>query len=195
ASGSTAGARGTFPDWRFAPNIGGHPDVYEAENQALDRAGHVLAAMRRLAPWSGRTVIDLGCGTGYWMPGYARDAREVIGIEPDPALRAAAAARTGGLSGVEVSPARPSTWARRTELLAAASPQPAQYAAATVDAWWQKRGASRQEVRSEWRFPSRADLEAVLRIEFPDQVTDTWLARHPRAIGLTYGYVLFSVIA
>jgi ubiquinone/menaquinone biosynthesis C-methylase UbiE len=243
ASGSTAAARGTFPDWRFAPNIGGHPDVYEAENQALDRAGHVLAAMRRLAPWSGRTVIDLGCGTGYWMPGYARDAREVIGIEPDPALRAAAAARTGGLSGVEVIAGsaehmglpdrsadviharfayffgpgadaglaealrvlRPGgslvvidndhRWGQFAELLAAASPQPAQYAAATVDAWWHKRGASRQEVRSEWRFPSRADLEAVLRIEFPDQVTDTWLARHPRAIGLTYGYVLFSVIA
>ena len=57
-------ARSSFPDWRFAPNIGGSPDVYEIENQALDRGGHVLDAMRALAPWAGRTLVDLGCGPG-----------------------------------------------------------------------------------------------------------------------------------
>jgi SAM-dependent methyltransferase len=90
------GAREEFPDWRFAPNIGGHPDSYELENQAVDRAGHLLAAMRAIAPWAGRVVVDLGCGTGYWLRRYAGEAAGVIAIEPDPTLRAAArdAART-----------------------------------------------------------------------------------------------------
>ncbi len=30
-----AAERTAFPDWRFAPNIGGHPDIYEIENRAL----------------------------------------------------------------------------------------------------------------------------------------------------------------
>jgi SAM-dependent methyltransferase len=97
-------ARAAFPDWIFAPNIGGHPDIYEIENRALDPGGHVLAAMCRLAPWDGRTLVDLGCGTGFWLPGYARDAARVIGIEPDPALRARAAERTQDLPAVEVMP-------------------------------------------------------------------------------------------
>ncbi len=102
-AGTTDG-RSAFPDWRFAPNIGGHPDVYEMENRALDPDGHVLAAMRNLAPWNGRRIVDLGCGTGFWLAGYAKDATRVIGIEPDPALRARAAARIRGLPGAEVMP-------------------------------------------------------------------------------------------
>jgi SAM-dependent methyltransferase len=99
-----AAARTTFPDWVFAPNIGGHPGIYEIENRALDPGGHVLAAMRRLAPWEGRTLVDLGCGTGFWLTDYARNAARVVGIEPDPALRARAVARTRGLPAVEVMP-------------------------------------------------------------------------------------------
>jgi SAM-dependent methyltransferase len=104
SAADVATARSAFPDWRFAPNIGGHPDIYEIENRALDPDGHVLAAMRSLAPWDGRTIVDLGCGTGFWLTGYARDATQVIGIEPDPALRARAAARISGLPGAEVVP-------------------------------------------------------------------------------------------
>jgi len=96
------GARAAFPDWRFAPNIGGHPGSYELENEAVDRPGHVLAAMRCLAPWAGQTVVDLGCGTGYWLPRYAADAARVIGIEPDPALRSAALARAASLPAADV---------------------------------------------------------------------------------------------
>jgi SAM-dependent methyltransferase len=103
-AGTRAAARAIFPDWVFAPNIGGHPGIYEIENRAIDPGGHVLAAMRRLAPWDGRTLVDLGCGTGFWLTGYARDAAKVIGIEPDPALRARAASRTCGLPAVEVLP-------------------------------------------------------------------------------------------
>ena len=73
-------AQPAFPDWTFAPNIGNHPGIYEIENAALDRGGHVLDLMRQLAPWSGRTIVDLGCGTGFWLPRYAEGAGRVIGI-------------------------------------------------------------------------------------------------------------------
>jgi SAM-dependent methyltransferase len=82
-----------FSDYRVAPNISGHADVYEIENRAFLRAGHVLDAMRGLAPWSGRTLVDLGCGTGFWLPVYAAEADRVVGVEPDPALLTAARAR------------------------------------------------------------------------------------------------------
>lgn len=83
----------SFPDFQAAPNQGGRPDLYELENEALDPDGVVLAAMRELAPWAGRTLVDLGCGSGYWLPGYAAEAAVVIGVEPDPALVPLAAAR------------------------------------------------------------------------------------------------------
>jgi SAM-dependent methyltransferase len=89
-----------FPDWRYAPNIGGQREVYELENLAVLRAGHVLGAMRWLAPWDGKTILDLGCGTGFWLPAYADDAAQVIGIEPDPRLLPAATERVAGLASV-----------------------------------------------------------------------------------------------
>jgi SAM-dependent methyltransferase len=91
-----------FPDWRFAPNIGKHPASYELENEAVDRAGHVLTAMRTIAPWAGRTIVDLGCGTGYWLRRYAEQAARVLGVEPDPALRAVAAEAATYLASTEV---------------------------------------------------------------------------------------------
>jgi ubiquinone/menaquinone biosynthesis C-methylase UbiE len=95
-------ARAEFPDWRFAPNIGGHPRSYALENQAVDKAGHVLAAMRRVTPWAGRTIVDLGCGTGYWLRSYAAEAARVIGVEPDPRLRTAAHRAAESLARTEI---------------------------------------------------------------------------------------------
>jgi SAM-dependent methyltransferase len=233
--------RSAFPDFRFAPNLGGRPAVYELENRALHRAGHVLSAMRGLAPWAGRTIVDLGCGSGFWLPVYAADAASVIGVEPDQVLLDGARRRTAGTPRVEtiagsaehlslpddsadVVHARfayffpPGTdaglaealrvlrpggrlivvdndyrWGEFSGLLAASATRPPHQTAARTDRWWAERGASRHEVRSELRFGSRADLAAVLHIEFPAEVADAWLARHPAATGLSYGYVLFAV--
>lgn len=62
----------------------------------------MLDALRALAPWDGKTIVDLGCGTGYWLARYAGQARRVIGIEPDPAVRARAVRAAAGLPGTEV---------------------------------------------------------------------------------------------
>jgi SAM-dependent methyltransferase len=236
-------ATSSFPDFRFAPNIGGHPDIYEVENQAIDRARHVLDAMRALAPWAGKTIVDLGCGTGFWLARYAGEAARVIGVEPDDAIRARAVRAAADLPGTEVRAGsaehiglpgnsadvvharfayffppgadagltevlrvlRPGgrlvvvdndyRWGEFASLLAVASQRPIRDVATTVDEWWRARGGTRHEVRSEWQFASRADLAAVLGIEFPRRVAADWLARHPTATGLTYGYVLFAVTA
>src|ERR1700728_2946632 len=101
APGVAAG-RSSFPDYLFAPNIGGHGGVYELENRALRQAGHVLAAMAGLAPWGAATIVDLGCGTGFWLPVDAAHGARVIGIEPARTLLAAAERRTAGLEAVEI---------------------------------------------------------------------------------------------
>jgi SAM-dependent methyltransferase len=258
SAGHRAAARSAFPDWRFAPNIGGHPDVYEIENRGLDPDGHVLAAMRRLAPWDGRRLLDLGCGTGFWLPGYARDAARVIGVEPDPPLRERAAARIRDVPGAEVvagsaehlplpdravdvaharfayflAPGAPAKggaapggadqgraadaglaeimrvltpggslivvendylWGEFAGILAAGSARPPEQTAAAVDAWWRQRGATRHEVRTQWRFASRADLAAVLHIEVPAGAARAWLTRNRSATSLSCGYVLYAV--
>jgi ubiquinone/menaquinone biosynthesis C-methylase UbiE len=210
--------------------------VYEVENRALDPDGLVLAAMRSLAPWSGRTLLDLGCGSGYWLPGYAGEAALVIGVEPDPALLELAARRDPraqvlpgsaehiplGDASVDVVHARfayfwpPNCGPGLAEVLRVlkhggtlvvvdndqrhgefagllrSAANHAQGQAEATDAWWAERGARRVEVMSRWQFASRADFEAVLKLEFPAQVAETWLAGHPGAVGLTYGYVLFA---
>ena len=229
-----------LPDFVRAPNQADDPELYDVENRAMDRDGLVLAAMRDLAPWAGRTLVDLGCGSGYWLAGYAREAADVIGIEPDPTLVPLARARSSGARVLEGSaehiplPDRsadvvharfayffpPGCDAGLAEVLRVLRPggtlvvvdndhrhgQFADLLAASpwasyqgtgdaTDAWWRDRGARRVEVMSDWRFDGRADLEAVLRLEFPPDVADGWLVAHPGALELTYGYVLFAVDA
>ncbi len=227
-----------LPDFKHAPNQGGNIELYEVENQALDPDGHVLAAMRARAPWSGRTLLDLGCGSGYWLGGYADEAAQVIGVEPDPRLLPLAAARDprvrvlhgsaehiplaghsvdvvharfayffppgcdaglaevmrvlrpGGTLVVVGNDLRAGEFA---QLLRAAEGALVPGGGTQTDAWWAARGADRTTVRSMWRFTRRADLEAVLRMEFPLKVADPWLAARPGALGLSYSYALFAV--
>ncbi len=94
---------GAFPDFRRSGNLAENPTVYELENEALDPHGTVLDAMRQLAPWAGRILVDLGCGSGYWLPGYAEEAALVIGVEPDPELLVLARHRDSSARVVEGS--------------------------------------------------------------------------------------------
>jgi SAM-dependent methyltransferase len=226
----------SFPDFKRAPNQGGRPDLYEIENHAMDPDGFVLDAMRALAPWAGRTLVDLGCGSGYWLPMYATSAARVIGVEPDASLLPPAAARSEAVTvlpgsaehipladgSADVVHARfayfwpPACQRGLTEVLRVLKPGGtlvvvdndtrhgdfASLLAAgafptgsgeVTDSWWAARGAIRREVMSRWSFSSREDFEAVLHLEFPAPVVSPWLAAHPRALGLSYGYVLFAV--
>jgi ubiquinone/menaquinone biosynthesis C-methylase UbiE len=85
-----------------SPNIWHHPATYELENRAFDPDGLVEAAMQARADWAGRTVLDLGCGTGFHLPRFAATAARVVGVEPHPDLVALARRRTRSLTNVEV---------------------------------------------------------------------------------------------
>jgi len=228
-----------LPDFKPAPNQGGNIELYEVENRALDPDGFLLAAMRTRAPWAGRTLLDLGCGSGYWLSGYADEAAEVIGVEPDPRLLPLAAGRDPRArvlhgsaehiplpdQSVDVAHARFAYFfppgcdaglaevmrvlrpggalvvigndlraGEFAELLRAAEGALKPGGGEETDAWWAARGADRTTVRSRWRFTSRADFEAVLRMEFPVKVADPWLAAHPGALGLSYSYTLFTIV-
>ncbi|HET6693344.1 MAG TPA: class I SAM-dependent methyltransferase [Pedococcus sp.] len=59
--------------------------------------------MTAIADWSGRTVLDVGCGTGFHLPRFAERAARVTGVEPHPDLAAIARRRTRRLTNVTVA--------------------------------------------------------------------------------------------
>jgi ubiquinone/menaquinone biosynthesis C-methylase UbiE len=56
-----------------------------------------------------------------------------------------------------------------------------------VERFWTGRGWTRTSLDLDWRFESRADLEAVVRIEFAPEVADAVLAEHE---GTTVDYAV-----
>src|SRR4051795_8002316 len=110
----------------------------------MDREGRIEAAMREVAEWAGRDLLDIGCGTGFHLPRFAATARTVTGVEPHPPLVRLARRRTARLAGVTVLPGS-----------AAALPLPA----ASVDV-----------AHARWAYffgpgcePGRAELARVVR--------------------------------
>lgn len=87
---------------RPSPNIWNTPATYEIENRAVDPDGRISAAMQDVASWAGRTVLDVGCGTGFHLPWFASSAASVVGVEPHPDLVALARRRTRRLPNVAV---------------------------------------------------------------------------------------------
>jgi SAM-dependent methyltransferase len=208
-----------------SPNIWNHPDVYEVENRAVDPDGAIWAAMRRVADWTGRRVLDLGCGTGYHLPVLAERAREVVGVEPHLPLARRAAARVGEhgpghvavVAGtaqqlpladhsVDVVHARwayffgPGCEPGLRELDRVVAPGGTafvidndatrstfgswfrrgwpEFDPVAVERFWRRQGWTRTPVDMVWRFGDRADLESVVRIEFPPELAERILAGH-----------------
>ena len=87
---------------RPSPNIWNTPELYELENRAADPHGRIVAAMREIGDWSGRALLDVGCGTGFHLPLWAGSASKVIGVEPYPPLASIARRRTRSLRNVTV---------------------------------------------------------------------------------------------
>lgn len=192
--------------------------------------------MRSLVGWSGRDVLDLGCGTGFHLPRFAADARTVVGVEPHSDLVALARRRTRALTNVSVVPGTAQSlplpdasvdvvharWAyffgpgsepglaelsrvvRRggTALVIDNDPTRSTFGGwfrrgypevdpAAVERFWSTHGWTRTPVDMGWRFTSRADLEAVVRIEFTAEVAEAVLAEHSsRDGGLEVDYAV-----
>lgn len=90
---------GVHPAW----NVHGDPDTYEIENEAIDPRGTLRNALWEIAPWAGRVVVDLGCGTGFHLPRFAVSAAHVFGVEPHDTTRIRALQRVAQLQLPNVS--------------------------------------------------------------------------------------------
>jgi SAM-dependent methyltransferase len=218
-----------------SPNIWNSPRVYELENRAVDPDGVIEAAMDRIRPWDGATVLDVGCGTGFHLPRFARTAARVIGVEPHAGLAAAARRRVGmgnvtvragtaqalpvpaasvdivharwayffgpgcepglaelarvlrrgGTAFIIDNDATRSTfggWFRR------GLPS---YNPIEVERFWARQGWTRRSLDIRWDLPTRADFEAVVRIEFAPELATKILASHP-GNSVDYAVNLFS---
>lgn len=233
--------RGTRP----SPNIWEHTATYELENTGVDRTWEIERAMRRIADWSGRTLLDLGCGAGFHLPRWASPGPEhapggaaahVHGVEPHPALAVLARRRTRGLDHVDVRVGAAqevplpdasvdvvqARWAyffgpgcepglRELERVVRRGgtafvidndgsrstfggwfrrgyptvPPPEE-----IERFWTRHGWTREPLDISWRFDTRADLEAVVRIEFDPRTAEAVLAEH-EGTGVDYAVNLW----
>lgn len=219
----TSESRSIVAGARPSPNIWHHTATYEVENRAVDPDGAIEAAMRAVDTWDGRTVLDVGCGTGFHLPRFASTAARVVGVEPHGDLVALARRRTRRFehvsvlqgtaqalplpdASVDVAHAR---WAyffgpgcepglaeldrvvRRDGTAFVIDNDPTRSTWGTwfrrgypevdpvaVERFWSTRGWTRTPVDMRWEFSSRADLEAVVRIELNPEVADDVLADH-----------------
>ena len=89
-----------------SPNIWYYQAEYELENRAQDSGGEIWRVLREEYDWAGRDVLDVGCGDGFHLPRFARDARSVLGVEPHEPLARDAARRVANLPNAEVRAGR-----------------------------------------------------------------------------------------
>ena len=99
----TTPSRDWLPGVHESFNIQADPEIYEIENHAVDPEGRIEAAMRAIADWAGGDVLDLGAGTGYHVPGFARTARHVFAVEPHDPSRLLAMERCARLGVLNAS--------------------------------------------------------------------------------------------
>ena len=195
--------------------------------------------MEDAVSWSGRTVLDLGCGSGFHLPLFARTAGEVVGVEPHPDLVTLARRRTRSLRSVRVLSGTAQElplpeasvdvvhvrWAyffgpgcepglaeldrvvRRggTALVIDNDGSRSTFGAwfrrgypqlpspVEIERFWATRGWTRTPVDMGWRFGSRADLEAVVRIELPPAAAAEAL-RHHDGLEVDYAVNVWSKV-
>jgi SAM-dependent methyltransferase len=226
-----------LPGVHDAPNIQSAPDLYEIENRAVDPEGRIEAAMWATTSWEGKTVLDLGAGTGFHVPRFHEQAAHVIAVEPHAASRLKIMARVAALNLERVSVMHGSAeqlwladaqvdvlharfayffaphcapglaeiarlmrpggtafiidndlrhgtfarWLERTAYFASAD---------VVEQFWQDHGFTLTRIPSEWRFENRADLEAVVKLEFGEEL-GAELVRDHDGLSVEYYYTLY----
>ena len=180
----------------------------------MDPEGLILEEIARLQSWHGRVVVDVGAGTGFWVPHVADGAQHVLAIEPHSGSRHLAMERFArmGLANVSVvagSAEQTSLQSSMADLVVARFAyfwgpgceaglaemqrilrpggvmvvidndlRQGTFArwvqsvyerdAHLIDAFWSSSGFHGLSVPSCWRFGERADLEAVVGLEFGD---------------------------
>lgn len=60
----------------------------------------------------------------------------------------------------------------------------------TTETFWAEQGFTQQRIMSTWRFKTRSDLEAVLRLEFPSDLAEEILHEH-QSLSIDYGYCVY----
>lgn len=179
--------------------------------------------MREIRDWAGGTLLDIGCGTGFHLPRWAEQARQVYGVEPHPRLAGLARRRTRALAQVQVSEATAqelpfadasidvahARWAyffgpgsepglaeldrvvRRGGAAFVIDNDPTRSTFGrwfrrgypdvdpeAVERFWSLHGWERRPILTRWSFGDRADLEAVVRIEFDPATAAAIIAEH-----------------
>lgn len=209
-----------------SPNIWYHPTSYEIENRGVDPDGSIWAAMRRVRDWNGADVLDIGCGSGFHLPFFARSARSVVGVEPyeplvgmarrrvqDNGLSGTVDVRAGGAESLPVQADSIDIAHARWAYFFGAGCEPGlaelqrvmrpggvafvvdndasrstfggwfrqalpSYDPVGVERFWRRAGFTSEPVLMRWEFETRADFEAVVRIEFTPAQADRILAGH-----------------
>lgn len=71
----------TFDDCQRAGNIALDPETSDRHKEAIARDGRLEATLRDIADLAGVDVLDVGTGTVFWLPRYARDTSSATGID------------------------------------------------------------------------------------------------------------------
>ncbi len=151
-----------------------------------------LRAMQRVAQRGlARASVMTGSAEQIWLPDQSVDvchARFAYFFAPDcePGLRELARVlRPGGTAFIIDNDLRYGTFAQWLRQI-----PDWQGDADQVEQFWRDHGFTLTRIMSEWRFSTRADLEAVVRLEFGDQLAERLLAEH-EGLRVPYGYCLY----
>ncbi|MDE3245327.1 MAG: class I SAM-dependent methyltransferase [Acidobacteriota bacterium] len=73
------------------------PEIFQAFSKAEDPDGQVAQRLLAHVSWPGRTVLELGCGTGRYTRELAPRAGLYVGLDPSPSMLALARKAFTGL--------------------------------------------------------------------------------------------------